>query len=267
MSDPSTLEPRTAPSESAAQSSPAAPPQPVPAAAPASPPAPPPAPAVTPAPPAEAPAPVAARPEPEPVEPAPAPEAQPAPGPRAETKDAPQPYWNSYFAGVVLGLVLLTAFVVTGRGLGASGAVTRLAAHTVQKTEAMVKGGTVAERDTFARQNAYTAQYVNDESDSLDDFLLYMFVGVIVGGFISGVLARRASLSTSMGPHTNIRRRLLLATLGGFISAYGARLARGCTSGQALTGGATLALGSWAFMFAVFAGGYALAYFMRKEWL
>lgn len=190
-----------------------------------------------------------------------------SPAPKVEDREAPQPYWNSYAAGVVLGLVLLVAFVVTGRGLGASGAVTRLAAHTVQKTEAMVKGGTTAELDTYARHNAYTAQYINDESDSLDDFLLYMFVGVIVGGFISGVLARRASLSTSMGPHTNIRRRLLLATLGGFVSAYGARLARGCTSGQALTGGATLALGSWAFMFAVFAGGYALAYFMRKEWL
>ncbi len=47
---------------------------------------------------------------------------------------------------------------------------------------------------------------------------------------------------------------------------YGARLARGCTSGQALSGGAVLSVGSWAFMFAVFAGGYALAYFVRKAW-
>ena len=38
---------------------------------------------------------------------------------------------------------------------------------------------------------------------------------------------------------------------------YGARFARGCTSGQALSGGATLSVGSWAFMFAVFAGAYA----------
>ncbi|MEW6433705.1 MAG: YeeE/YedE thiosulfate transporter family protein [Myxococcota bacterium] len=181
--------------------------------------------------------------------------------------ERPAPYWNSYAAGVALGLVLLAAFVITGRGLGASGAVTRLAAHTLQKTEAMAKGGTMAERDTYARHNAYTAQYINDESDSLDDFLLYMFVGVLVGGFVSAVLARRAKLTISMGPHSTVRRRLLLATVGGFVAAFGARLARGCTSGQALTGGATLAVGSWAFMFAVFAGGYALAYFVRKEWL
>ena len=37
----------------------------------------------------------------------------------------------------------------------------------------------------------------------------------------------------------------------------GAKLARGCTSGQALTGGALLNVGSWAFMMMVFAGGYA----------
>ena len=51
------------------------------------------------------------------------------------------------------------------------------------------------------------------------------------------------------------------------IAAFGARMARGCTSGQALTGGASLALGSWAFMLAVFAAVYGLAYFFRKEWI
>jgi hypothetical protein len=34
----------------------------------------------------------------------------------------PQPYWNPYIAGIGLGLVLLAAFVIMGRGLGASGA-------------------------------------------------------------------------------------------------------------------------------------------------
>ena len=34
-----------------------------------------------------------------------------------------------------------------------------------------------------------------------------------------------------------------------------------------LAGGATLALGSWAFMLALFAGGFAAAYFIRRQWL
>lgn len=187
--------------------------------------------------------------------------------PVATSKVQPQPYWNSYVAGVALGLVLLAAFVVTGRGLGASGAVTRMAAYSLQSLEASVKGGTAAAGDTIARRNEYTGQYLKGPADPLDDFLVYMFIGVVAGGFISGVLSRRASFEIARGPHTTNMRRLAFAALGGFISAYGARLARGCTSGQALTGGATLALGSWAFMFAVFAGGYAIAYFVRKEWL
>ena len=187
--------------------------------------------------------------------------------PAVTAERLPQPYTNSYIAGVGLGLVLLTAFVVTGRGLGASGAVTRMGALTVQKIETSVRGGTAHEKETFARSNPYTAQYINDEEDALDDFLVYLFIGVIVGGFVSGLLAARTRLVTEMGPHTTVRRRLALAMLGGFISALGARLARGCTSGQALTGGATLAVGSWAFMLAVFAGGYGIAYFVRKEWL
>ncbi|MBL8934350.1 MAG: YeeE/YedE family protein [Archangium sp.] len=196
---------------------------------------------------------------------------QPTPAPEHEVavtaKPQPQPYWNSYVAGVALGLVLLAAFVVTGRGLGASGAVTRMAAYSLQSLEASVKGGTAAAQDTIARRNEYTGQYLKGPADPLDDFLVYMFIGVVAGGFISGVLSRRASFEIARGPHTTNMRRLAFAALGGFISAYGARLARGCTSGQALTGGATLALGSWAFMFAVFAGGYAIAYFVRKEWL
>ena len=47
---------------------------------------------------------------------------------------------------------------------------------------------------------------------------------------------------------------------------WGARLARGCTSGQALSGGAILAEGSRAFMMALFLGGFATAYFIRGVW-
>ncbi|HRQ24750.1 MAG TPA: YeeE/YedE thiosulfate transporter family protein, partial [Anaerolineales bacterium] len=59
---------------------------------------------------------------------------------------------------------------------------------------------------------------------------------------------------------------MAIALVAGFVAVYGARMARGCTSGQALSGGATLAAGSWLLMFAIFASAYALAYFVRKLW-
>jgi hypothetical protein len=56
------------------------------------------------------------------------------------------------------------------------------------------------------------------------------------------------------------------AFAGGVLMSIGAAFALGCTSGQALTGGALLNLGSWAFMLMVFAGAYAVAAFMRWQW-
>jgi uncharacterized membrane protein YedE/YeeE len=46
----------------------------------------------------------------------------------------------------------------------------------------------------------------------------------------------------------------------------GAKFARGCTSGQALTGGALLSVGSWLFIVAAFAAGYLAAPLVRRAW-
>ena len=93
-----------------------------------------------------------------------------------------------------------------------------------------------------------------------------MVLGTLLGGFVSGWLNGRLKVETVRGPRITVRTRWFMAFLGGAIMGYGARFARGCTSGQALSGGAVLSVGSWAFMFAVFGGAYALAYFLRKFW-
>ena len=53
---------------------------------------------------------------------------------------------------------------------------------------------------------------------------------------------------------------------GGLLVGFSSRLAQGCTSGQALTGGAMLLSGSLAFMVALFASGYATARLFRGQW-
>ncbi len=93
-----------------------------------------------------------------------------------------------------------------------------------------------------------------------------MIVGALIGGFVSGWLNGRLKVETNKGPQITVKTRWLMAFIGGTIMGYGARMARGCTSGQALTGGATLSAGSWVLMFAIFGGAYALAYFLRKFW-
>jgi uncharacterized membrane protein YedE/YeeE len=95
---------------------------------------------------------------------------------------------------------------------------------------------------------------------------VFMLLGTVLGGAVSGLLTHRFRPELNKGPNVSVRNRVIFAFIGGAIVGYGARLARGCTSGQALSGGAVLSVGSFAFMFAVFAGAYALAYFVRRLW-
>ena len=90
---------------------------------------------------------------------------------------------------------------------------------------------------------------------------------ILLGGLVSGWLGGRLKLETRKGPRISNRTRWIMAFAGGMIMGWGARLARGCTSGQALSGGAVLSAGSWAFMFSIFIGAYALAWFLRRLWL
>jgi uncharacterized membrane protein YedE/YeeE len=168
----------------------------------------------------------------------------------------PQPYWNPYVAGIGLGLVLLASFVVMGRGLGASGAFSSLVTFGVQ-----------AVAPNHVANNEFYSEYIGDGSKSpLKDWLVFEVLGVFVGGFISGSLAHRVTPVVEKGPNISVRGRLMLAFLGGGLMGIGAKLARGCTSGQALTGGALFNVGSWAFMMMVFGGAYAMAYFVRRQW-
>ncbi|MHB1313236.1 MAG: YeeE/YedE thiosulfate transporter family protein [Gemmatimonadaceae bacterium] len=166
-----------------------------------------------------------------------------------------QPYWNPYVAGVGLGLVLLASFVVMGRGLGASGAF----ASTITAGLNTVAPGHVA-------ANPALAEYLKEGTNPLMDWLVFEVLGVFVGGYLSGMLAHRVTRTVEKGPRITTSRRLVFAFIGGVLMGVGAKFARGCTSGQALTGGALLNAGSWAFMIMVFAGAYALAYFMRRQW-
>lgn len=169
----------------------------------------------------------------------------------------PKPHMNPYWAGFGLGLVLLASFVIMGRGLGASGAfgtVTAVAMHAVAPAH--------------AGQNVFYSSYFGDGSvNPLKDWLVFEVLGLFVGGLLSGALANRLRVTVEKGPRISTRGRLGFAFLGGAMMMIGAKLALGCTSGQALTGGALLNVGSWVFMMCVFGGAYALAWFMRKQWL
>ena len=166
-----------------------------------------------------------------------------------------KPYVHPYVGGVLLGLVLFLAFLLTRNGLGASGGLNRL----VAAAEDVVAPGHID-------RTPYLLKLAGGLKNPLDDWSVPVVLGAIVGGFAAGVLNGRAKVEINKGPHVSNRTRLITAFIGGVLFAYGARMARGCTSGQALSGGATLSAGSWALMMCIFAGAYGLAYFVRKLW-
>ena len=102
--------------------------------------------------------------------------------------------------------------------------------------------------------------------DPLRYYLVFMLVGTLLGGLVSAIGGRRVQPQLERGPTASRGRRIAMALGGGILVGFASRLASGCTSGQALSGGAVLSVGSWAFMMAVFAGGYALAWFLRRFW-
>lgn len=168
-----------------------------------------------------------------------------------------RPYTNPYLAGVGIGCVLLLAFVIMGRGLGASGAFSTVVSAAV----AEVSPAGAASNEAFAR-------YLGDGATSpFANWILVEIVGVLVGGLLSARLAGRFRFATERGPRAGVGSRLAFAFAGGTLMGFGARLARGCTSGLALTGGAMLTPGAWIFIATAFGAGFAAAPLLRRQWL
>jgi uncharacterized protein len=166
-------------------------------------------------------------------------------------------YLNPYVGGVLLGLVLLAANFVSGRGLGASGAI---------------KSGVVSVITTIAPTASENTGFIKEfrqshQGNPLKTWLVFEMMGVLVGGFISGAFAGRLKLKVEHSPYITSRKRLLLALGGGVLFGFGSQLGRGCTSGSALSGMAVLSLGGFITMMAIFGTAYAFAYFFRKNWI
>ncbi len=164
-------------------------------------------------------------------------------------------YLHPYYAGAILGIVLFLAFLLTGNGLGSSGATSRLDAAIVDIIA-----------PTHVDNTPYLLKMAGGDHNPLNDWILPVFFGALFGGFLSGLLNGRLKFVINKGPNISDGTRLAMAFLGGMIFLYGARMARGCTSGQALSGGATLSVGSWVVMLSIFASAYLLAHFVRKLW-
>lgn len=165
-------------------------------------------------------------------------------------------YWNPYFGGFLLGILILFTFYITGRGLGASGAM---------KSSVVTIVDTVA--PTHAENNTYYSRFISEEKSPMNTWLVFEALGVLIGAFLSGGLTGRIGWRTQHSPKITPKRRLVFALGGGILFGLGAQIARGCTSGAALSGMAVLSTGGFITMLAIFGSAFAFAYFFRKNWI
>jgi len=166
-------------------------------------------------------------------------------------------YLNPYLGGVLLGIVLLAANFISGRGLGASGAL---------------KSVVVATTNKIAPEHAQQAEFFGEYNTShpkgpLKSWLVFLMLGVIAGAFTSGAIFGRLKVKVEHSPKISSKRRLIFALIGGIFFGFGSQMGRGCTSGSALSGMAVLSFGGIVTMAAIFGTGYALAFFVRKNWI
>jgi len=163
---------------------------------------------------------------------------------------------NPYLAGVILGLVLLAAMFLSGRGLGASGGI----------KYAMVSIVGAVDKE-HAIQSPYYSKYFENGESPLKNWLVLEVFGMVLGGFISGAISHRLKFKVEKSPKITNKKRLLFAFLGGLFFVYGAQLARGCTSGAALSGMAVLSVAGFVTMLAIFGSAYLFAWFFRSLWI
>jgi uncharacterized membrane protein YedE/YeeE len=165
-------------------------------------------------------------------------------------------YMDPYIAGTLLGLVLLLAMYISGRGLGASGGIKYCVVSLV---------GSVDRR--HAEDSMYYSRYFEDGKKPLKNWLTIEVFGILAGGFISGAISKRLKFRIEKSPKISNLRRLIFAFLGGLFFVYGAQLARGCTSGAALSGMAVLSVAGFVTMISIFGSAYIFAWFFRKNWI
>lgn len=165
-------------------------------------------------------------------------------------------YWNPYFGGFMLGLILIATFYFTGRGLGASGAVKSTVVTAVHKVA-----------PEHAETSHYYQKFIKEDKSPMNTWLVFEVIGLIAGAFLSGVISGRVKFRLQHSPKISANKRILAAAFGGLFFGFGSQMARGCTSGAALSGIAVLSTGGIITMLAIFGTGYLAAYFFRKLWI
>lgn len=164
---------------------------------------------------------------------------------------AVKPFWPPLLAGVVLGLVLLFTFLLSGHGLGASGAVTHV-----------VAGAGLAIAPAATQANPYLGPMVAD-GNPIGSWITWEVFGMVIGATVAAFMAGRFRVQLDGEHSIGSPQRVTKALIGGALAGFGARVAGGCTSGLGLSGAAVLGVSAFVFLGLFFATGLLVSRFVK----
>ena len=164
--------------------------------------------------------------------------------------------WSPYVVGVLLDLLSLGSHYLFGKLLGVSATFMRIAVLI----QSIFMPGYVA-------TNSY---YLDAIGQSWINWQFALIIGLAFGAYIASRLHGPIRYhdvpqlwKKNFGPSKG--KRFFGTLFGGILISFGARVAGGCTSGHAISGGMQLAVTSWIFMIAVFAIGIPTAFLLYPK--
>lgn len=169
-------------------------------------------------------------------------------GPTVNSLDYPGAAWSPYVVGTLIGVLSWLTFYFSDKPIGASSFYAQVSGFI---------GKLVARRHTESLAY-FTANPPRVGWGFI--FVLSTIVGGAIAALTGGEFANEwlpsmweARFGESIG------LRAAVATCGGVLMAFGARLAGGCTSGHGISGTMQLSVGSWIAVICFFIGGIAVA--------
>ncbi len=170
-------------------------------------------------------------------------------------------HWSPYIVGALLGILSWFTFATMYKALGVSTTPVRIVSGAQREL-----APESAENNSYITKYAGTAQ----EPKPIIEWQFALVLMLAPGALIGAKLFNKdpnpkpehvpSIWSNRFGPSRALR--YTGAFIGGLILVYGARMAGGCTSGHALSGGMQLSISGWIFMFAFFAAGVPTAYLL-----
>jgi hypothetical protein len=167
--------------------------------------------------------------------------------------------WSPYIAGILLGIVVIGAVLLSNSLVGASGAFENLAG---------MLGKAIAPK-------AFDNTYFNFVMPPGINWGVILLVGIFFGGMFGAATSKTlmwgkkgaansdAQWKRIFGPQT--WKRWVLGFLGAILLEYGAGIAGGCTSGLLIAGGSLLVPAAFLFMMGMFASGIITALIVYRK--